>query len=89
MRCCEKPATPNPEFDPHQPNPATAVAPHRLFNIGNSQPTELLRFIEVMEHALGRGAIKDFQPMQLGDVVATSANIDSLSTGLVSNLPFQ
>ena len=39
-----------------------------MFNIGNSQPTELLRFIEVMEQALGREAIKDFQPMQPGDV---------------------
>ena len=44
-----------------------------MFNIGNSQPTPLLRFIEVMEEALGREAIKDFQPMQPG-VVATAAN---------------
>ena len=52
LRCCDKPATPNPEFDPLQPDPATAAAPHRIFNIGNSQPTELLRFIEVMEEAV-------------------------------------
>ena len=71
MRCCDKPATANLEFDPFQPDQATAAAPHRVFNIGNSQPTELLRFIEVMEQALGRKAIKDFQPMQPGDVVAT------------------
>ena len=71
IRCCDKPATANPYFDPLQPDPATAAAPHRLFNIGNSQPTELLRFIEVMEQALGQEAIKDFQPMQPGDVVAT------------------
>ena len=49
-----------------------------MFNIGNSQPTELLRFIEVMEQALGREAIKDFQPMQLGDVVATAADTSAL-----------
>ena len=54
LRCCDKPATANPEFDPLDPDPATAAAPHRVFNIGNSQPTELLRFIEVMEQALGR-----------------------------------
>ena len=78
LRCCDKPATANPEFDPLQPDPATAAAPHRVFNIGNSQPTELLRFIEVMEQALGRKAIKDFQPMQPGDVVATAADTQAL-----------
>ena len=41
LRCCDKPATANPGFDPLQPDPATAAAPHRVFNIGNSQPTEL------------------------------------------------
>ncbi len=78
LRCCDKPATVNPNFDPLQPDPSTAAAPHRVFNIGNSQPTELLRFIEVMEQALGKGAIKDFQPMQPGDVVATAADTQAL-----------
>ena len=78
LRCCDKPATANLDFDPLQPDPATAAAPHRVFNIGNSQPTELLRFIEVMEQALGREAIKDLQPMQLGDVVATAADTSAL-----------
>ena len=78
LRCCDKPATSNRDFDPMQPDPATAAAPHRVFNIGNSQPTELLRFIEVMEQAFGREAIKDFQPMQPGDVVATAANTEAL-----------
>ena len=77
-RCCDKPATSNSDFDPLQPDPATAVAPHRVFNIGNSQPTELLHFIEVMEEALGRKSIKNFQPMQPGDVVATAADIQAL-----------
>ena len=78
LRCCDKPATANGQFDPHQPDPATAAAPHRVFNIGNSQPTELLRFIEVMEQVLGREAIKDFQPMQPGDVVSTAADTAAL-----------
>ncbi|QNI63154.1 NAD-dependent epimerase [Synechococcus sp. A15-44] len=78
LRCCDKPATANPGFDPLQPDPATAASPHRVFNIGNSQPTKLLRFIEVMEQALGREAIKDFQPMQPGDVVATAADTSAL-----------
>ena len=78
LRCCDKPATANPDFDPLQPDPATAAAPHRIFNIGNSRPTELLRFIEVMEQALGRQAVKDFQPMQPGDVIATAADTSAL-----------
>ena len=45
LRCCDKPATANSKFDPLPPDPATAAAPHRVFNIDNSQPTELLRFI--------------------------------------------
>ena len=49
-----------------------------MFNIGNSQPTELLRFIEVMEQALGRKAVKDFQPIQPGDVIATAADTSDL-----------
>ena len=78
LRCCDKPATPNPDFDPLNPDPATAAAPHRVFNIGNSQPTPLLRFIEVMEQAFGQEAVKDFQPMQPGDVVSTAANTAAL-----------
>ena len=78
LRCCDKQASPNPDFDPLDPDPATASAPHRVFNIGNSQPIELLHFIEVMEHAFGRKAIKDFQPMQPGDVVATAADTSAL-----------
>ena len=61
-----------------QPDPATAAVTHRVFNIGNSQLTELLRFIEVMEQALGREAIKDFQPMQAGDVGTTAADPTAL-----------
>jgi UDP-glucuronate 4-epimerase len=78
IRCLDQPATPDPAFDPLQPNPATAAAPHRLFNIGNAQPTELLRFITLLEQALGRTAIKEFQPMQPGDVQATAADTSAL-----------
>lgn len=76
--CLDRPATADQEFDAVAPDPATSWAPHRLFNIGNSQPVELLRFIELLEQALGRRAIKDFQPMQPGDVVATAADTSRL-----------
>jgi UDP-glucuronate 4-epimerase len=78
IRCLDQPATADPCFDPLQPNPATAAAPHRLFNIGNSQPVELLHFITVLEQFLGQKAIKDFQPLQPGDVEATAADTSAL-----------
>ncbi len=78
IRCLDKPAIADPDFDPLHPNPATAAVPHRLFNIGNSQPIPLLRFIEVLEQALGREAIRDLQPMQPGDVPATAADTSAL-----------
>jgi len=78
IRCLDKPATADPAFDPLQPNPATAAVAHRLFNIGNAQPTELLRFIAVLEQAMGRPAVQDLQPMQPGDVVATAADTSAL-----------
>ena len=89
IRCLNKPASADPSFDPLDPNPATAAVPHRLFNIGNSQPTPLLRFIELLEKALGVEAIKDFQPMQPGDVVATAADTSALEAwvGFHPNTP--
>ena len=78
MRCCDKPATTNLDFDLLQPDPATAAAPHRVFNIGNSKPIELLQFIEIMENSLGYKALKDMQPMQPGDVVSTAADTQAL-----------
>ncbi len=78
IRCLDKPATAEPQFDPLDPDPATAAVPHRLFNIGNSQPIPLLRFIEVLEQALGRAAIRQLEPMQPGDVQATAADTSAL-----------
>ena len=78
IRCLDQPATANPRFDPLHPDPATAAVPHRLFNIGNSQPIPLLRFIEVLEEALGREALRDLQPMQPVYVPATAADTSAL-----------
>ena len=79
IRCLDKPATADPGFDPLHPDPATAAAPHRLFNIGNAQPVPLLQFIDLLEQALGRPAIRDLQPMQPGDVPATAAYTTALA----------
>lgn len=61
-----------------RPDPATSLAPYRLFNIGNNKPIELLRFIEVLEEKLKKKAIKNFLPLQDGDVEETYADITDL-----------
>ena len=79
-RCCYKPAYIDLNFDQMNPNLNTSFAPFRIFNIGNSQPVELLRFIEILEYELGLKAIKNFLPIQPGDVEATAANTDLLES---------
>ena len=74
LRVLDKPATADPDYDPLRPTPATARVPHRVFNIGASEPVALLDFIETLEQALGRTADKRFLPMQDGDVPATYAD---------------
>jgi UDP-glucuronate 4-epimerase len=78
IRCLDKPATANPQFDAAAPDPATSWAPHRLFNLGNAQPEQLLEFIALLERALGREAIRQLEPMQPGDVEATAADTRAL-----------
>jgi len=69
---------PDPVWDSVQPDPAISSAPYRLHNIGNHQPTELSRFIEVLEKAIGKPAILKPMPMQPGDVLETFADVSSL-----------
>ena len=78
MRLLEKPPTADPSFDPQSPNPSTSWAPHRVFNIGNSNPTPLMDYIHAVEDALGVTAEKHFLPMQPGDVQATAADTSAL-----------
>ena len=79
IRVLDKPATPDPAFDPLKPDAGSAQVPHRLFNIGNSEPVQLLHFITTLEAALGREAVKRFLPMQDGDVPATYADTRRLA----------
>ncbi len=74
-----KTATPNVNFDAKHPDPATSHAPYRIFNIGNSQPVPLVKFIETIENALGKKAIKNMMDMQAGDVKVTSADTSELN----------
>jgi UDP-glucuronate 4-epimerase len=72
-------ATPNPAWDSESPDPGTSRAPYRLYNIGNSRPVELMRYIEVLEDCLGRKSEKNLLPMQPGDVPDTWADVESLA----------
>jgi UDP-glucuronate 4-epimerase len=67
-----------PAWSGSSPDPGTSYAPYRIYNIGNHNPVELLRFIEVLEKELGREAIKNLLPLQAGDVPATYADVDDL-----------
>ena len=77
-RLIPKIAQPNKDWDGMTPDPATSFAPYRIFNIGNNQPVELMRFIEVIEEKLGRKAVKNLLPIQDGDVPSTFADVDDL-----------
>jgi len=69
---------PNPDWDGDAPDPATSKSSYRIYNIGNNQKVDLMRYIEVLEECLGKKAEKNMLPMQPGDVPATYANVDDL-----------
>lgn len=91
IRVLDKPATPNPDFDPLQPDPGSSRAPYRVFNIGNNSPVPLMDFISAIEKALGITAEKNFLPMQDGDVPATYADVDALNdwVGFAPSTPIE
>ena len=78
IRVLDKTATPDPDFDPMNPDPGSSTAPFRVFNIGNGNPTPLMDYIGALEDALGMTAEKNMMPMQPGDVPATSADTSEL-----------
>jgi UDP-glucuronate 4-epimerase len=78
VRCLDKVAQPNPDWDSDDPDPGTSFAPYRLYNIGNQGPIELMRYIEIVEECLGKKAEKNLLPMQAGDVPDTWADVEAL-----------
>lgn len=78
VRVMIKPATPDPLWDAQHPTPASSSAPFRIFNLGNNNPVQLIDFIQAIENALGKKAIKHMMPLQLGDVPGTYANVEPL-----------
>jgi UDP-glucuronate 4-epimerase len=78
VRSADRVATANAQWNSDAPDPGTSKAPYRLYNIGNNQPVELMRYIECIERCLGRKAQKNLLPLQPGDVPDTFADIDDL-----------
>jgi UDP-glucuronate 4-epimerase len=78
VHAADRIAQPDPKWSGEHPDPGTSRAPYRLYNIGNNRPVELMRYIAVIEEALGRRAEKNLLPMQPGDVPDTFADIDDL-----------
>ncbi len=83
--------TGNTDWNEENPDPATSPAPYRVYNIGNSQPTKLMDYINCIEKAIGREAKKDYLPMQPGDVYQTYADSSALAeaTGFSPNTPLE
>lgn len=78
IRTSDKIAEPNPAWSAHDPDPATSNAPFRIYNIGNNAPVKLTEYIEAIEEALDRKAVKELLPLQPGDVPDTFADVSEL-----------
>lgn len=70
---------PQPELKNSQLPPNISHAPYRIYNIGNNRPVKLLYLIQLLEQNLGKTAIKNFLPMQPGDVQSTFADITDIA----------
>lgn len=82
IRASDQIAQPNPNWDAAAPDPASSSAPFRLFNIGNNSPVKLLDYIEAIEEALDKKAIKEMLPLQAGDVPDTYADVSALQAAV-------
>jgi UDP-glucuronate 4-epimerase len=81
-RLTSRPAVGNPKWDGKNPDPATSLAPYRIYNIGNNAPVELARFVSAIEAATGKKAKIVKKPVPPGDVLATAARVDDLAAAV-------
>jgi UDP-glucuronate 4-epimerase len=78
VRALDRVATPNPDWNSDEPDPATSSAPYRIYNIGNNRPVDLAHYIATLEQCLGKQAQKNLLPLQPGDVPDTFADVEDL-----------
>lgn len=91
MKAADRPAKPNPDFDPRNPDPGSSKVPYKIYNIGNSSPVLLLDYIKAVEKGLGKEAKMELLPLQLGDVPASHADVTDLvrDTGYKPETPIE
>ncbi|WP_018700280.1 NAD-dependent epimerase [Amorphus coralli] len=82
IRVSDQIAEPDPAWDPSDPDPRSSNAPFRIFNIGNNAPVKLSAYIEAIEEAVGKPAIKEMLPLQAGDVPDTYADVSELEAAV-------
>jgi UDP-glucuronate 4-epimerase len=78
MKVADRPAKPNPDFDPKNPDPGSSKVPYKIYNIGNSSPVLLMDYIKAVEKGLGKEAKMELLPLQPGDVPASHADVTDL-----------
>ncbi|SFZ82308.1 UDP-glucuronate 4-epimerase [Devosia enhydra] len=79
VRASDAIAAPDPNWDASNPDPAASNAPFRIFNVGNNSPVQLVDYVDALEEALGRKAIREYLPLQPGDVPDTHADVSRLT----------
>ena len=91
VRVIDKIPRPDPNWNGDNPDPGTSFAPYKIYNIGNNNPVELMKFINLLEECLRKEAQKEFLPIQPGDVPATYADVDDLmrDVGFKPNTPLK
>lgn len=91
VKVADRPATPNPDFDPQNPDPGSSKAPFKIYNIGNSSPVLLMDYIHAVEKGLGKTAQMELLPLQPGDVPASHADVSDLvrDTGYKPETPIE
>ncbi|MDA8420986.1 MAG: NAD-dependent epimerase [Pseudomonadota bacterium] len=82
IRVIDHPAQPDSSWSGDNPDPATSNAPYRIFNIGNSRPVELMRYIHILEEQLGKKAVMELLPLQDGDVPSTVSDVSALEAAV-------
>jgi UDP-glucuronate 4-epimerase len=80
IRVLDRPAFSDSKWSGDNPDPSSSADPWRVYNIGNNDPIELLDYISALEEALGKKAIKEFLPLQAGDIPSNQANVDNLAS---------
>jgi UDP-glucuronate 4-epimerase len=81
-RLIGQPPAGDPQWSGATPDPATSSVPWRIYNIGGNRTVEVARVVELLEEAFGRKAIRDYLPMQPGDVPETRADVADLAAAV-------